>query len=243
MDALSPPSARTYIGVRRLHTVGQVSIAKVEPLTKARALRGPFDYRLPAEMEGLEVGSVVRVPFGRQRILGVVVERAERSELPAERLAEPIEALEAGAPPELVRSASGSPASTARPRRAGLAAGAAAGDRRRRPAGPLAGRAAGRDPSRGRAGAERWRAARGAPALGAGGACATAARCRRRAGGDRRRRPPGPAPARGAGADRDPQLAPAPRPRTRPAGGGGGRGPELLPSSAARSTDRRLARR
>ncbi len=80
-----------------------MSIAKVEPLTKARALRGPFDYRLPAEMEGLEVGSLVRVPFGRQRILGVVVERTEHSELPLERLAEPIEALEAGTPAELVR--------------------------------------------------------------------------------------------------------------------------------------------
>jgi len=78
-------------------------IAKVEPLTTARALRGPFDYRLPAEMADLEVGSVVRVPFGRRRALGVVVDLAETSELPAERLAEPLEALEAGVPPELVR--------------------------------------------------------------------------------------------------------------------------------------------
>ncbi len=80
-----------------------MSIAKVEPLTTARALRGPFDYRLPAAMEGLEVGSVVRVPFGRQRLLGVVVGLAEASELPPEKLAEPIEALEAGTPAELVR--------------------------------------------------------------------------------------------------------------------------------------------
>ncbi len=80
-----------------------MTIAKVEPLTRARALRGPFDYRLPAEMSGLEVGSVVRVPFGRQRVLGVVVELADASELPPERLAEPIEALEAGVPAELVR--------------------------------------------------------------------------------------------------------------------------------------------
>ncbi|HEX3610018.1 MAG TPA: primosomal protein N' [Solirubrobacterales bacterium] len=80
-----------------------MSIAKVEPLTTARALRGPFDYRLPAAMAGLEVGSVVRVPFGRQRLLGVVVELAETSELSPERLAEPLEALEAGAPAELVR--------------------------------------------------------------------------------------------------------------------------------------------
>ena len=54
-------------------------------------------------MEELEVGSVVRVPFGRRRLLGVVVDLAETSELPPERLAEPLEALEAGAPPELVR--------------------------------------------------------------------------------------------------------------------------------------------
>jgi primosomal protein N' (replication factor Y) len=80
-----------------------VSIAKVEPLTTARALRGPFDYRLPEEMADLEVGSVVRGPFGPRRVLGVVVDLADSSELPPERLAEPIEALEAGTPPELVR--------------------------------------------------------------------------------------------------------------------------------------------
>ena len=80
-----------------------MTIAKVEPLTTARALRGPFDYRLPEAMADLAVGSVVRVPFGRQRLLGVVVDLAEASELPPERLAEPIEALEAGVPAELVR--------------------------------------------------------------------------------------------------------------------------------------------
>jgi primosomal protein N' (replication factor Y) len=80
-----------------------VSIARVEPLTKARALRGPFDYRLPAEMADVGVGSVVRVPFGPRRVLGVVVELADASELPPERLAEPLEALGAGVPAELVR--------------------------------------------------------------------------------------------------------------------------------------------
>jgi primosomal protein N' (replication factor Y) len=54
-------------------------------------------------MADLEVGSIVRVPFGRRRLLGVVVELAETSDLSPERLAEPIEALEAGTPPELVR--------------------------------------------------------------------------------------------------------------------------------------------
>jgi primosomal protein N' (replication factor Y) (superfamily II helicase) len=78
-------------------------IAKVEPLTTARALRGPFDYRLPAAMSDVCVGAVLVVPFGHRRVLGVVVDVAESSELPPERLAEPLRALEAGAPAELVR--------------------------------------------------------------------------------------------------------------------------------------------
>src|SRR5688500_8325012 len=43
------------------------------------------------------------VPFGRRRLLGVVVDVASESELPAERLAEPIAALEADVPQSLVR--------------------------------------------------------------------------------------------------------------------------------------------
>jgi primosomal protein N' (replication factor Y) len=77
-------------------------IAKVEPLLTTRSVSGPFDYRLPESMAEVEVGSVLVVPFGRRRVKGVVVGIAERSELPAKRLAEPIEALEAGVPPELV---------------------------------------------------------------------------------------------------------------------------------------------
>jgi primosomal protein N' (replication factor Y) len=80
-----------------------VTVLRVEPLTTARSLRGPFDYRRPEAMADLEVGSIVRVPFGPRKLLGVVVELAETSELAPERLAEPIEALEAGAPAELVR--------------------------------------------------------------------------------------------------------------------------------------------
>jgi primosomal protein N' (replication factor Y) len=79
-----------------------MTILKVEPLTTARALRGPFDYRRPERLGDVEVGSVVRVPFGRRRLLGVVIDLAEASELPPERLAEPIEALESGVPPELI---------------------------------------------------------------------------------------------------------------------------------------------
>ena len=78
-------------------------IAKVEPLTQARALRGPFDYLLPERMRAVSVGSMLLVPFGRRRLLGVVVDLAERSEVSPERLVEPLEALDEGVPPELVR--------------------------------------------------------------------------------------------------------------------------------------------
>jgi primosomal protein N' (replication factor Y) len=81
----------------------RMTIAKVEPLLTARALRGPFDYRLPERLGEVGVGSLLRVPFGRQRVVGVVVAVADASDLPPERLAEPLEALEAGATPELVR--------------------------------------------------------------------------------------------------------------------------------------------
>jgi primosomal protein N' (replication factor Y) len=77
-------------------------IAKVEPLVSARALRGPFDYRLPERLGAVNVGSLLVVPFGPRRLLGVVVEVAERSEVPADRLVEPLAALEQGVPAELV---------------------------------------------------------------------------------------------------------------------------------------------
>jgi primosomal protein N' (replication factor Y) len=77
-------------------------IAKVEPLTPARALRGPFDYRLDGALAGAGVGSMLVVPFGRRRLLGVVVDLAEESELPPERLAEPLAMLEADVPQALV---------------------------------------------------------------------------------------------------------------------------------------------
>src|SRR5439155_23323017 len=54
-------------------------------------------------MSAIGVGSVVMVPFARRQVLGVVVGLAERSELPPERLATPLKALEADVPPELVR--------------------------------------------------------------------------------------------------------------------------------------------
>src|SRR5215216_4089164 len=79
-----------------------VPIAKVEPLLTTRSVSGPFDYRVPEGMSNIEVGSVLVVPFGRRRVVGVVVGVADRSDLPESRLAEPLEALEAGVPAELV---------------------------------------------------------------------------------------------------------------------------------------------
>src|SRR5262245_66359817 len=78
-----------------------MAIAKVEPLTTARALRGPFDYRIPGSMAGVGVGSVLVVPFGRRRIRGLVVDVVPTSDLPPERLVEPMECLEGGVPPHL----------------------------------------------------------------------------------------------------------------------------------------------
>jgi primosomal protein N' (replication factor Y) len=72
------------------------SVAKVEPLTTARALRGPFDYLRP---EGVVVGSLLEVPFGRQTLLGVVTGLAEESE---HELAAPRRVLEHSLPRDLV---------------------------------------------------------------------------------------------------------------------------------------------
>jgi primosomal protein N' (replication factor Y) len=77
-------------------------IARVEPLTLTRAVRGPFDYRLAPDQREVGVGSLVRVPFGRSRPLGVVVELVDRSELPLDRLAEPEAVLPASVPADLV---------------------------------------------------------------------------------------------------------------------------------------------
>ena len=73
-------------------------IARVEPLTRTRAVRGPFDYRLRPEQADVGVGAVLRVPFGRQKTLGVVLELAAESELALDRLAEPDAVLPPGVP-------------------------------------------------------------------------------------------------------------------------------------------------
>ena len=71
-------------------------IAQVEPLTTARALRGPFDYERP---DGVGVGSVLVVPFGRRDVVGVVTGLAEASE---HDVVAPRRVLDAELPPDLV---------------------------------------------------------------------------------------------------------------------------------------------
>jgi primosomal protein N' (replication factor Y) len=74
-------------------------IARVEPLTTTRRLSGPFDYHAP---DGVGVGSVVRIPFGHQKLEGVVVGLAEESELPPERLVATTAVLDDSVPDDLV---------------------------------------------------------------------------------------------------------------------------------------------
>jgi primosomal protein N' (replication factor Y) len=78
------------------------TIARVEPLTRTRAVRGPFDYRMRADQLGVQIGSLVRIRFGGSRMVGVVVGLASESELEQERLSEPEAVLEARIPEDLV---------------------------------------------------------------------------------------------------------------------------------------------
>jgi primosomal protein N' (replication factor Y) (superfamily II helicase) len=75
------------------------AIAQVEPMTTARAMRGPFDYRLPEELrDGVTVGSTLVVPFGPREILGVVTALCDHSEVAEEKLLAPLRALDEGRP-------------------------------------------------------------------------------------------------------------------------------------------------
>src|SRR3954469_15542736 len=91
--------ARPYRGrvTHRPTPSGRVcAVAQVEPLTTARALRGPFDYLRP---EGVEVGALLEVPFGRQTLVGVVTGLADSSE---HELSSPRRVLEHSLPADLV---------------------------------------------------------------------------------------------------------------------------------------------
>jgi primosomal protein N' (replication factor Y) (superfamily II helicase) len=65
-------------------------------------VRGPFDYLLPDGLGPVDRGSLLAVPFGGREVLGVVVELADATEVPAEKLAAPRRVIEPGVPAELV---------------------------------------------------------------------------------------------------------------------------------------------
>ncbi len=72
-------------------------------MTNTRALRGPFDYRLPEELAvDVNVGSMLVVPFGRREVLGVVVGLSGSTDVAEEKLLAPLRALELGVPRDLV---------------------------------------------------------------------------------------------------------------------------------------------
>ena len=192
------------------------AIAQVEPLTTARALRGPFDYRLPERAERrrrrLAARRAVRPPRGPRRR-----RRAGRaSELADERLLAPLRALGSACRPTSSSSPSGSPPSTARRRRARSARAARRAPPRARAARAVARLAAELTPEGERRRARRRAAPDRRPARGARPGCSTA-----RAQPPRRRRPRRAAPPGARGLLRlgpaEVAAPPHPPPRRRPA--------------------------
>ena len=99
MASIAPPERPPRAG-------RAAAIVQVEPITTARALRGPFDYRLGGELrERVEIGSMLVVPFGRRELLGVAVALRESSEVAEGRLLEPIRLIEPGLPADLLELA------------------------------------------------------------------------------------------------------------------------------------------
>ena len=189
---------------RTVEAVSQV--VKVEPLTTARALRGPFDYLRP---DGADVGSVLDVPFGHQKLRGVVVGLASES---PHTLVAPRRVLDGHDRPQLVELALWMAAEyCSTPARAlGLVL-----------------------PPRRRARAQRAARARPPGRRRASGSPTPSARCSAtlpRAGGRRPRRAAAP---RGARARGDRAGAPAPRAAAR-AGRGAGRDARRSPPAQAR---------
>jgi primosomal protein N' (replication factor Y) (superfamily II helicase) len=64
-------------------------IARVEPLTTARALRGPFDYRVDGLDAPVGVGTRLQVPFAGRTVTAVVTGTAASSDVPEAKLAAP----------------------------------------------------------------------------------------------------------------------------------------------------------
>src|SRR3954463_3489168 len=74
-------------------------IARVEPLTTTRRLSGPFDYKVDGD---IDVGSLLKIPFGHQKLDGVVTALTETSEVPEEKLVAPLATRDDTLPRDLV---------------------------------------------------------------------------------------------------------------------------------------------
>src|SRR5438046_10385270 len=74
--------------------------AAVYPLVTARAVAREFTYEVD---DGVGVGTIVRIPFGRSRARGIVVARGD--EPPAGVDVRPVEAVIGAIPPALVEPA------------------------------------------------------------------------------------------------------------------------------------------
>src|SRR4051794_4557031 len=68
-------------------------------MTTTRRLNGPFDYRVD---EGVDVGTILEIPFGHQTLEGVVVELTEQTDVPDEKLVAPKSARADTLPRDLV---------------------------------------------------------------------------------------------------------------------------------------------
>lgn len=77
---------------------GKSDIGPIVRVALPTPLRHLFDYRVPAagaaELKAIEPGIRVRVPFGRRRTIGVVMETAPRSQLPEHKLRPVLECLD-----------------------------------------------------------------------------------------------------------------------------------------------------
>ena len=94
--------AARFAAPRHRRTVCQVLrplIARVEPLTTTRRLSGPFDYRVD---DDVQIGSIVKIPFGHQKLEGVVIGLAETTDVPDEKLVTPTGIRDDSLPRDLV---------------------------------------------------------------------------------------------------------------------------------------------
>lgn len=71
----------------RMRMTGSLRVASVYIQLKTRSLEKPFDYRIPDRLAGaVAIGSVVLVPLGRQKAVGIVAGLAASSRVSASRL-------------------------------------------------------------------------------------------------------------------------------------------------------------